>query len=456
MKLKSSHSAPTQTSTIRKSQTACFGIATVPIDHVPPDSGDTRIFSSGCQIQLASPLRITSSAIVAITTVSSPARCERPDHALVDADAAEERDAEREDERRPVRPAVVRDQRPRDVGREHPHLALREVDDVRRAVDEHEREREARVDRPVSEPAMTCWMNSAISSPGSDFRTPSCSRSSALAPPSTTLPTSSRYARCESCERGVRVLLDDQHREALLLVEPAHDLEELLDDDRREPERRLVEEQEPRPREARAGEREHLLLAARQRSGLLVAPLREPRQLARDLVEVLRDGLAVAAEVRAHLQVLPDRQLAEDAAALGNVRDASPRGRLRAARQLLSVEDDRAVARDHARDRAERRRLAGAVRAEQRDDLALVERQRDAVQRAHGPVARVNFTQLEEGHPRSWSPRRRDTPRSPRGSTGLSFGVPAAIVRPKSSTVTRSDTDMTRFMWCSTSRIVRS
>jgi len=32
------------------------------------------------------------------------------------------------------------------------------------------------------------------------------------------------------------------------------------------------------------------------------------------------------------------------------------------------------------------------------------------------------------------------------GLDWTSFGVPAAIVRPKSSTVTRSDTDMTRFM----------
>jgi len=70
---------------------------------------------------------------------------------------------------------------------------------------------------------------------------------------------------------------------------------------------------------------------------------------------------------------LRSRELAEDAAALGNVRDPSPRGRLGPARQLLAVEDDRAVARHHSRDRAQRRRLAGPVRAEQRDDLSLVE-----------------------------------------------------------------------------------
>src|SRR5881296_853062 len=85
-------------------------------------------------------------------------------------------------------------------------------------------------------------------------------------------------------ERRVRVLLDDEDGEALLLVEPAHELEELLDDDGREAERGLVEEEEPRPRQARARDREHLLLAAREGPGLLVAPLAQPGELAGDLV----------------------------------------------------------------------------------------------------------------------------------------------------------------------------
>ena len=55
-------------------------------------------------------------------------------------------------------------------------------------------------------------------------------------------------------------------------------LEDLLDQDRREPERRLVEQQEPRPGHQRPADREHLLLAARQRAALLVGPLAEPRE----------------------------------------------------------------------------------------------------------------------------------------------------------------------------------
>jgi hypothetical protein len=70
----------------------------------------------------------------------------------MDADAARERDRERPDERRPIAPAVVHGERPGDVRRERRHLPLREIDDPRRAVDDHEREREQRVDTTGSEP----------------------------------------------------------------------------------------------------------------------------------------------------------------------------------------------------------------------------------------------------------------------------------------------------------------
>src|SRR6266545_6524767 len=143
-------------------------------------------------------------------------------------------------------------------------------------------------------------------------------------------------------ERGVRVLLDDEHCQPLLLVQAANELEELLDDERREAERRFVQQEQPRLRQARPREREHLLLAAGERSRLLVAPLAQPRQLARHLVEVARDRLPVAPQVRAHLQVLPDRELAEDAAPFGNVRDAAPCCPFGLARQRLAVEDERA------------------------------------------------------------------------------------------------------------------
>jgi len=68
---------------------------------------------------------------------------DRTDHGSLDRGAAEERDRDREREGGPVGEAVV-DQRPGDEGREHRHLALREVDDAGGAVDQDERDRERR------------------------------------------------------------------------------------------------------------------------------------------------------------------------------------------------------------------------------------------------------------------------------------------------------------------------
>src|ERR1041385_6953166 len=89
-------------------------------------------------------------------------------------------------------------------------------------------------------------------------------------------------ARVGSLQREVRVLLDDQDGQALVLVQLADDPEQLRDQDGREPERGLVEQQEPRPVHERPREREHLLLAAAQRPGLLPPPLREPGEARED------------------------------------------------------------------------------------------------------------------------------------------------------------------------------
>jgi len=59
---------------------------------------------------------------------------------------------ERQAECDPLVHAVVLDQRPGDVGGEHRHLALGEVDHAGRPVDQHERERERREDRAGGEP----------------------------------------------------------------------------------------------------------------------------------------------------------------------------------------------------------------------------------------------------------------------------------------------------------------
>ena len=72
-------------------------------------------------------------------------------------------------------------------------------------------------------------------------------------------------------------LLDDQDRQPLA-GDRADDLVEVLDDERREAHRELVEQQHLRVGRHGAGHREHLLLAARQRARELLAPLSEARE----------------------------------------------------------------------------------------------------------------------------------------------------------------------------------
>ena len=106
-----------------------------------------------------------------------------------------------------------------------------------------------------------------------------------------------------------------------------------------------------------------------------------------------------------------------------------------------------------AGDRAQRRRLAGAVGADQRDDLALLDRQRDALERLDVAVVGVDVLDLEQRH--RLSPASRGRPRRPAGRRARPAGSPSAIFSPWSSTVMCSETPMTTFMSCSMSRIAR-
>ena len=103
--------------------------------------------------------------------------------------------------------------------------------------------------------------------------------------------------------------------------------------------------------------------------------------------------------------------------------------------------------------RAQRRGLAGAVGAEERRDAAFVDREVDAVQH----LRRRRSARMQAA--RASSERRRHARRRPgrRGSRpGCAAPRPACRRRscvPKSSATTRSETLITRFMWCSTSSI---
>jgi hypothetical protein len=129
--------------------------------------------------------------------------------------------------------------------------------------------------------------------------------------------------------------------------------------------------------------------------------LLEHREVAEHARQVAGDAVGVASHVAAEAQVLGHGQLLEGAAPLGDVGDAGADDVRRGlpVDALAGQVDLAAGAHHHVAHRAQERRLAGAVGAQQRHHRALLDRQIDAVEDRHRPVARAHPAQLEQrGH----------------------------------------------------------
>ena len=200
-------------------------------------------------------------------------------------------------------------------------------------------------------------------------------------------------------------------------VQASDQLEDLRDQLRREAERGLVQHQEPRVRHQRPGDRELLLLAAGQRAGRLAPPLRKDREQLAHRLEVAPVLVAVAADEGAKAQVLLDGQRRKDLAVLGDHRDAPAHDRLGCQPgDRLAAEGDRALARrQHAHDSQKRRRLAGAIGADQGNQLAVLDLDRDAPERGDRTIVRVHVPKGQHPGPPAG---RRDRPRPPRARPG--------------------------------------
>jgi len=137
---------------------------------------------------------------------------------------------------------------------------------------------------------------------------------------------------------------------------------------------RLVQEQDLGDPHQRAGDCEHLLLAAAEGACQLVSPLRETRNRLEDAL--LRPGAraGVAPSLPRHLEVLAHREVGEDAPILGDVADAeSGHAEGRQTGEFLASEHDPTRARRReADDAAKRRALAGAVSSEETDDPGVL------------------------------------------------------------------------------------
>src|SRR3989441_11336194 len=210
-------------------------------------------------------------------------------------------------------------------------------------------------------------------------------------------------------ERLDDVLLDQQHRDAVG-VDAGDDLEHLIDDLWREPERWLVEQQESRHGHQRPTDGDHLLLPAGERAGELSPALAQGRKGRVDPLEAPAAQPPRWRRVAADLQVLLDGHGRKEAAAFGDERDAVAAEVVRRyRRQIATVEaDGSGPDRQEAGDRVDQCRLAGAVRSHHGDEVARADAER------HVPdgdgVAVGHFEVLDLKH-RPF----RDTPARPPG-----------------------------------------
>src|ERR1035437_5842945 len=113
-------------------------------------------------------------------------------------------------------------------------------------------------------------------------------------------------------ERQGGVLLHEENRGLLLLVDLLDDSEDLLHEHRSEAEARFVEEEQLRPRHQRPTDGEHLLLAAREIPRELVPAVFEAGKVVEHEVHValyarpIAPGVGAAAEALKHAQGLRD------------------------------------------------------------------------------------------------------------------------------------------------------
>src|SRR5438309_1137987 len=198
-------------------------------------------------------------------------------------------------------------------------------------------------------------------------------------------------------ERAQRVLLDQQNRDAIV-VDLLDDVEHGVHHLRRQAQRGFVEQKELRLRQQAAGDGEDLLLATRELAGRKVPALAEDCKLLHQSLDVAMRGAAVATRPRPELEVLEDGQTSQDLASLRYLDQAlanDPIGR-------RGHEVERAEARDarmraqYARQGIEDGRLAGPVRANQRDDLSLGDAERNAAHRLDGAVGNLEIAHVEQ------------------------------------------------------------
>src|SRR6185369_13571689 len=153
-------------------------------------------------------------------------------------------------------------------------------------------------------------------------------------------------------------------------LEADHQRLELADEPGGQTLRRLVEHEQLWIAGERAGDGQHLLLAAGQAAAALPPALAQDGEVLEDPLE--RPARAVAGGTRGQAQILADVEVGKDLTSLGDVADPeSEHAMRRLAGDVLALEAHAAgPGRREPHDRPQRRRLAGAVASEEHGDLA--------------------------------------------------------------------------------------
>ena len=205
---------------------------------------------------------------------------------------------------------------------------------------------------------------------------------------------------------------------------------------------RLVEQQQLRTRRERAGDRDALLLAAGELGDAALLEARKPDQ-GEQLAHAGADlGLAQPASAQAIGDVPGDVHVREIGIVLKDHPEMAPPGRHVADR--TPFEDHlAAIGLLQTRDDPQQRGFAGAARAEKREELARLDRERHVVGRDRGAEPLADVAQLED--------RRRHQP-------GVASSV-VSIARRMAWICTSSAIEARSARWCSStlahSRICR-
>ena len=142
----------------------------------------------------------------------------------------------------------------------------------------------------------------------------------------------------------------------------------------------------------RAAHREHLLLAAGERAGDLTAALLQAREALVNVRDARLDG-GIGLRVRAHLQILLHGHLLEDVASLGDLRQTVLDDLVRRnALEVMALKEDAAhLGVQQAGDCVQNGGFARAVRADERDDLALVDLKGNALDGVDAAVVHMDI-----------------------------------------------------------------